>query len=123
MIKTRKDLEKIKAAETPKLAMRQGFKRLYIIVQMGEKGIDAGAKALLDAFILKLNEKLIFDCAIVQGPGTEYEDIDPVVEIEEKDKTTIYGNVTLSDVDKIIESHILCGEIVKDLLVEVKGGK
>lgn len=123
MIRSIKDLERIKAAETPKLAMRQGFKRLYIIIQIGDRGIEARAKAILDAFIQKLNEKLIFDCAIIQGPGSEYEGIDPVVEIQEKEKTTIYGNVTLKDVDKIIESHILKGEFVKDLIVEVKGGK
>lgn len=123
MIKTRKDLEKIKTEQTPKLAMRQGFKRIYIIVEMGDAGINAKAKDILDAFVQKLNEKLIFDCAVIQGPGSEFKDIDPVVEIQEKEKTTIYGKVSVKDVDKIIESHILKGEIVKNLLVEVKGGK
>ena len=123
MIKTRKDLERIKAEQTPKLAMRQGFKRIYIVVEMGDAGINAKAKDVLDVFVQKLSEKLIFDCAVIQGPGSEFKDIDPVVEIQEKEQTTIYGKVSVRDVDKIIESHILKGEIVKDLLVEVKGGK
>lgn len=123
MIKTKKDLVVIKKSQEAKLAMREGNKRLYITVAIGDDGLQAGANEILNYFVKKLNELKLFDCSVIAGPGHKG-DFDPVVVIDEKTHKTIYKEVTKELVDEIIESHILNGKIVTKALLEVEeGGK
>ncbi len=117
-IKSKKDLEKIKAEQEIKLAMREGYKRVQIIVEMGDSGIKAGAKEVLLHFVKSLNAKRILDCAVIQGPGTEHKGLEPVVEIREHDKVTLYQKVNLEIVDEIIAEHIQKGKVVSAHLLE-----
>ncbi len=117
MIKSINDLEAIKASQQFKLAMREGHKRLHVIVEMGDKGIALGAKEILNYFIKKFKEQLILDCAVMMGPSVSEEEFYPVIEIRESNKITKYRNVTTEIADEIINKHILKGEIVISALL------
>ena len=112
-IKNRKDLERIKAGQTVKLAMRNGYKRAYVIVEMGDKGIDAGAKEILQHFVKTLNKELMLDVAVIQGPGSVHKGLEPVVEVRINDEVTLYQKVTEKIVEEIIFEHIQGGKVVK----------
>lgn len=116
MIKSRADLERIKASEQVKLAMRNGYKRMTVIVEMGDEGITFGAKEVLNYFVKKLNENIILDVAVIQGSGSKLKGFEPIVEIRENDITTTYQRVDLNVVDLIIENHIKNNLIVTEAL-------
>lgn len=117
-IKNRQDLEKIKASQQIKLAMREAYKRVYVVVEMGDSGIKAGAKDILQHFVKTLNSQLILNVAVLQGPGTEHKDLEPVVEVRIGDEVTLYQKVTKEVVDVIISEHILKGKVVKAHLLK-----
>lgn len=109
MIRTKKDLEKIKAQQMPLIKMREGKKRFRIVVALGEE--NASAKETLNEFIKVLDELKIFDCAVFFGPKSPISEI-PVVEVHGKNTSTTYVNVTKDIVPLIIKSHIIEGKIL-----------
>ncbi len=109
MIRTKKDLKKIKASQISLIKMREGKKRFRIVVALGEE--NTFAKETLDEFIKVLDELKIFDCAVFFGPKSPLTEI-PVVEIHGKNTSTTYVNVTTEIVPLIVKSHIVEGKIL-----------
>lgn len=110
MIRTKKDLEKIRASHVSLMKMREGKKRFKIVVSLGEENMPA--KETLNEFIKVLDELKIYDCAVFFGPKSSISEA-PVVEIHGKNTSTTYINVTKDIVPLIVKSHIV-GEKVLD---------
>ena len=81
MIRTKKDLEKIRASHVSLMKMREGKKRFRIVVSLGEENMPA--KETLNEFIKVLDELKIYDCAVFFGPKSSISEA-PVVEIHGK---------------------------------------
>ncbi|MGI6360523.1 MAG: hypothetical protein ACOX02_05770 [Acholeplasmatales bacterium] len=109
MIRTKKDLEKIRAKQMPLIKMREGKKRFRIVVALGEENISA--KETLNEFIKVLDELEIFDCAVFFGPKSSINET-PVVEIHGKNTSITYINATKEVVPLIVKSHIVEGKVL-----------
>ncbi len=82
----------------------------------GTSCIEAGSGQLAVAFEAALRRKsLSADVKVRPGRCTGYCHVAPVVAIEPDGIT--YGNVKLSDVERIIDKHVIGGKILEDLLV------
>ncbi|TYB80844.1 MAG: (2Fe-2S) ferredoxin domain-containing protein [Kosmotoga sp.] len=118
-IKSLDDLMKIKEKALKGLKMRDSGKKGKIIVAMGTCGIAAGAKDTLSAIVNYLDEKNIEDISVVQSGCFGLCDVEPTIEVNlEGEEPIIYGHVTPSQVKRIIDKHIIGGNVVSDLVVK-----
>ena len=117
-MKSLEELNKIKEQALKDMILRKGKHSTKIVVAMDDCGIKAGAKNIMDSFVEKLHQKGIMDAVVMMTNCQGMCDKEPVVKIINKDDSvSVYANVTQDKVDKIIEEHILKGNICKDLLI------
>ncbi|ODN31147.1 (2Fe-2S) ferredoxin domain-containing protein [Fervidobacterium thailandense] len=118
-VKSLEELMKIKEQAIQNIKMRESGKRGKIIVAMGTCGIAAGAKDTLKAIVEYLSELKIDDIAVVQSGCMGLCEVEPTIEVAlEGQEPIVYGHVTPENAKRIIQSHILEGKIVSDLMVK-----
>ncbi|MFN6991227.1 MAG: (2Fe-2S) ferredoxin domain-containing protein [Fervidobacterium sp.] len=118
-IKSLEELMKIKEEALQNIKMRESGKRGKIIVAMGTCGIAAGAKDTLKAIVEYMNELKISDISVVQSGCMGLCEVEPTVEVSlEGQEPIIYGHVTPENARRIVQSHILEGKVVSDLVVK-----
>ena len=106
---TRETLHELRDSLVNEIKIRQaGGKIAYVIVGMGECGLQKGAKEVFAAISKKVNALgLRGSVAVIQADMEGFWDMAPVVEvILEGQKPVKYGQVTPEVAQKIIESHI-----------------
>lgn len=118
-VKSLEELMKIKEQAIQNIKMRESGKRGKITVAMGTCGIAAGAKDTLKAIVEYLSELKIDDIAVVQSGCMGLCEVEPTIEVSlEGQEPIVYGHVTPENAKRIIQSHILEGKIVSDLMVK-----
>ncbi|MGC8820144.1 MAG: (2Fe-2S) ferredoxin domain-containing protein [Fervidobacterium sp.] len=118
-VKSLEELMKIKEQALQSIKMRESGKRGKIIVAMGTCGIAAGAKDTLKAIVEYMNELKIDDIAVVQSGCMGLCEVEPTIEVSlDGQEPIIYGHVTPENARRIIQSHILEGKVVSDLVVK-----
>ena len=117
-MKSLKELNDIKEQALKDMILRKGKHLTKIVVAMDDCGIKAGAKEVMDLFVKELRQREIMDVVVMMTNCQGTCDKEPIVKIINKDgSTTTYGNVTQDKVNRVIEEHILNGNILEDLLV------
>ncbi|MEJ5257714.1 MAG: (2Fe-2S) ferredoxin domain-containing protein [Fervidobacterium sp.] len=118
-VKSLEELMKIKEQALQNIKMREAGKRGKIVVAMGTCGIAAGAKDTLKAIVEYMNELKIDDIAVVQSGCMGLCEVEPTIEVSlEGQEPIVYGNVTPENARRIVQSHILEGKVVSDLVVK-----
>jgi NADH-quinone oxidoreductase subunit F len=84
-----------------------------IVVGMGTCGLSAGAQATYDR-LEQLAGEHPGDCVLARTGciGMCYRE--PLVEIREGDRRTVYGGVTPESAERIFQKHVLQGEVIDD---------
>lgn len=118
-VKSLEELMKIKEQALQNIKMRESGKRGKIIVAMGTCGIAAGAKDTLKAIVECMNELKIDDIAVVQSGCMGLCEVEPTIEVSlEGQEPVIYGHVTPENAKRIVQTHIIEGKVVSDLVVK-----
>ncbi|WP_448374477.1 (2Fe-2S) ferredoxin domain-containing protein [Fervidobacterium sp.] len=118
-VKSLEELMKIKEQALQNIKMRETGKRGKVVVAMGTCGIAAGAKDTLKAIVEYMNEMKIDDIAVVQSGCMGLCEVEPTIEVSlEGQEPIVYGHVTPENAKRIIQSHILEGKVVSDLVVK-----
>lgn len=118
-VKSLEELMKIKEEALQNIKMRESGKRGKVIVAMGTCGIAAGAKDTLKAIVEYMNELKISDISVVQSGCMGLCEVEPTVEISlEGQEPVVYGHVTPENAKRIVQSHIVEGRVVSDLVVK-----
>ena len=123
---TRETLHKLRDSLTNEIKIRQaGGKIAYVIVGMGECGLQKGAKEVFAAISEKVNALgLRGSVAVIQADMEGFWDMAPVVEvILEGQKPVKYGQVTPEVAQKIIESHIINKKTVTEYMLDTAAAK
>ena len=118
---TRETLHKLRDSLANEIKIRQaGGKIAYVIVGMGECGLQKGAKEVFTAIGNKINALgLRGAVAVIQADMESFWDRAPVVEvILEGQKPVKYGRVTPETAQKIIESHIINKKTVTEYMLD-----
>lgn len=116
-MKSLAELEEIKKEALKDMILRKGKTLTKVMVAMDDCGIKAGAKEIMDTFVTEIKNKEVMDAVVMMTNCQGMCDKEPVVKIINKDDSiTLYANVKKEDVTKIIEEHIINGNICKDLL-------
>lgn len=116
-IKNLEDLRKYKEQALKETTTRKTANN-QIIVGMGTCGISAGAREVMNAILEELNKRNITDTAVLQTGCIGMCEQEVLVDVKRKDQKRItYGRVTPQDVPKIINNHLINGQIVEELVV------
>ena len=117
---TRETLHKLRDSLANEIKIRQaGGKIAYVIVGMGECGLQKGAKEVFTTIGNKINALgLRGSVAVIQADMEGFWDMAPVVEIILDGQEPVkYGQVTPDTAEKIIESHIINKKILTEYVL------
>lgn len=89
-----------------------------ITVGMGTCGIAAGAREVMHAILEELDKRSI-SASVTTAGCIGICAKEPLVDIHQADKPTItYGNITSAKVPRLVEEHLIKGQVVKEWVVE-----
>lgn len=114
-MKTLEELKQLRDKVAKQVDMRLTKNGYRIAVGMGTCGIASGARPILNEFVEVVGGKDIKNAIVTQVGCIGKCVLEPMVEVFDHDggKTT-YCKVTLDAVLKIVEEHIMNGNIVKE---------
>ncbi len=118
-MKSLEELKAIREKAMKKLNVRTaGEEEIKILVGMGTCGISAGARETLTAMVEEINNRNLQNVVISQVGCLGNCFGEPIVQVNiPNQKSILYGKVTPAKGKKIIEKHILNGEILEDLII------
>ena len=88
-----------------------------ITVGMGTCGISAGAREVMHAILAELEERSI-DAHVATVGCIGMCSKEPLVDIQQGDEPRVtYGNITPAMVPRIVEEHLVGGEVVDEWVV------
>jgi len=116
-MKSLAELKELKNKVQKEMKKRDQGTRAEIIVGMGTCGIAAGARDILKAVLAEV-EKRDLDVRVTQTGCIGMCEKEPLFDVKLPGKERVtYGNLTESDVKKIITEHVVNGNIVADLVI------
>jgi NADP-reducing hydrogenase subunit HndB len=118
---TIEDLAKIRDAARYKIALRQGAGRVKINVHMGTCGIAAGAREILTAVMKEIETRNLHDVIVTNSGCAGLCSQEPMmtVEVLGEQAPVKYVYMTADKVRRIIEAHVLKGQIVQEYALAV----
>lgn len=118
-MKSLEDLKKIRDEAAKNLTIRSTKGGKKIVVGMATCGISAGARLVLAAFVEEITTRNILNVIVTQTGCIGECQYEPIVQVyDENNERTIYANVHVEDVNKIIDEHILAGKVVTEKTLE-----
>jgi len=114
------DLEKIRNKVRRTANLRQGKAKAKITVHMGTCGIAAGARAILTALMNEIDKRKIKDVIVTTSGCAGLCSREPMATVEITGKAPVkYVDLTATKIKKILESHVLKGNVVKEYALAV----
>ena len=118
---TIEDLEKLREDTQDKVRLREkGGIRGKITVHMGTCGIAAGARPVLTALLEEVEKKGIKDINVTTSGCAGLCSREPMATVELFEQTPVkYVDLDASKIKRILEEHIIKGNIVKEYALAV----
>ena len=118
-VKSLDDLKKIREEALKKQQMKETSGKKEVIVGMGTVGIAAGARETLKAILDLIEDNNLEDIIVRQTGNIGLDSFEPIVQVilPGQEKVT-YGKVNGEMAQKIINQHVVGGEIVKEYQIE-----
>jgi NADP-reducing hydrogenase subunit HndB len=118
-VKSLDDLKKIREEALKKQQLKETSGKIEVIVGMGTVGIAAGARETLKAILETIEEKDLSDIVVRQTGNIGLDSFEPIVQVvlPGAEKVT-YAKVTPEMARRIMEEHVVGGEIVKEYQIE-----
>jgi NADP-reducing hydrogenase subunit HndB len=119
-IKSLDDLKRVKEEASKKLQLKPEPGSAQIIVGIGTPSIAAGVQETLKAILETIEEKQLKKIIIRQTGNIGLDSWEPVVQVivGEHPKVT-YGRVNPAAARRIMQEHVLNGQVVKEYVIEV----
>ena len=114
------DLEKIRDKVRRTAVLRQGKARAKITVHMGTCGIAAGARGILSALLKEIENRKLTDIIVTTSGCAGLCSREPMATVEISNKPPVkYVDLTNEKMKKILEQHIIKGDIVNEYALAV----
>ena len=115
------ELAKIRDATRYQTTLRQGAGRVKINVHMGTCGIAAGAREILMTVMKEIESRNLHDVIVTNSGCAGLCSKEPMMTVQVVDEPAPvkYVSLTAQKVKKIIDSHVLGGQIVKEYALAV----
>ena len=119
-IKSIEDLKRIREEALKKQEIKSSSGQKKIIVGMGTCGIAAGARVTMKAILEKIEKDNLSGIVVTQTGCIGICEMEPIVQIQIGDSPKVtYGKVTKDIAERIIDEHVLAGQVVKDYVVNL----
>lgn len=117
-MKSLEDLRKIRDEAAKKINLRNQVEGYRIVVGMATCGISAGARPILNGLVEEVSNRNLTNVVVTQVGCIGKCSLEPIVEVYNKlGQRTTYCKVKKTDINRIIEEHIINGNQVADLLI------
>ena len=104
------ELKKIRERASEDMKLKEGKARVEIRVAMGTSGIAVGSRSVLQTFLDEIENRNLADVVVTQTGERGWASCEPVAEIREVDKATVfYSCLTAAKARRIAEEHIAGG--------------
>lgn len=119
-IKSIDDLKKIREEALKKQEMKSASGQKQIIVGMGTCGIAAGARDTMKAILEKIETDNLSGIIVTQTGCIGVCEMEPIVQVQIGDAPKVtYGKVSKDIAARIVDEHVLEGNIVKEHMVNI----
>ena len=124
-MKSLEELKKLREQAQSSIDLRVLKDGYRIVVGMATCGIAAGARPILAKFVEEVANRKLENVTVTQVGCIGECALEPIVEVYDKDNNrTTYGLVTVEDVNKIIDEHVLGGKVIETKTLEyIKANK
>lgn len=120
-MKTLAELEAIRKKTLDEISLRSNKDGLRVVVGMATCGIAAGARPVMNAFVEALAKKSVRNVTVSMSGCIGKCELEPLVEIVNPDGTKVtYGNMTPAKAVKVVEDHLINGQVVTEYAIETK---
>jgi len=114
------DLKRIREEALKKQEMKSASGQKQIIVGMGTCGIAAGARDTMKAILEKIEKDNLSGITVTQTGCIGVCEMEPIVQVQIGDAPKVtYGKVTKDIAARIVDEHVLSGNIVKEHTVNI----
>lgn len=115
------DLAKIRDETRRQRTLRQGAGRVKINVHMGTCGIAAGAREIMTSVLKEVEEHKLHDVIVTNSGCAGLCSQEPMMTVEVADQPAPvkYVFMTPQKVKKVVESHVIRGEVVREYALAV----
>jgi NADP-reducing hydrogenase subunit HndB len=119
-IKSLDDLKRVREEALKKRQLKPEPGSVQIIVGMGTPGIAAGARETMKAILESIEVMKLSNIIVRQTGNIGLDSWEPVVQVivGENPKVT-YGRVNPDAARRIMQEHVLYGQVVKEYVIEV----
>jgi NADP-reducing hydrogenase subunit HndB len=118
-VKSLDDLKKIREEALKKQQLKETSGKTEVIVGMGTVGIAAGARETLKAILDLIEHENLNDIVVRQTGNIGLDSFEPIVQVvKPSEKKVTYGKVNPDMARRIIQEHVLNGEIVQEYQIE-----
>jgi NADP-reducing hydrogenase subunit HndB len=119
-IKSIDDLKRIREEALKKQEMKSASGQKQIIVGMGTCGIAAGARDTMKAILEKIEIDNLSGIIVTQTGCIGVCEMEPIVQVQIGDAPKVtYRKVTKDIAARIVDEHVLAGNIVKEHMVNI----
>jgi len=114
------DLEKIRERMTRTMSLRDGDARVKITVHMGTCGIAAGARKIMSALLVLVEEKDSTDIVLTTSGCAGLCSREPMMTVELKGEAPVkYVDLNEEKTRKIFSEHVLSGAVVEEYALAI----
>ena len=114
------DLGKIRERMAKTMNLRDGDARAKIMVHMGTCGIAAGARKIMSALMVLVEEKQTTDIILTASGCAGLCSREPMMTVELKGETPVkYVDLDEAKTGKIFSEHILSGKVAKEYALAI----
>lgn len=117
-MKSLEELKKIREKAIKNVEMRDADKSIRVVVGMATCGISAGARPVLNTLVEEVSKRNLNDVQVVQTGCIGMCRYEPIVEVYKNNEEKVtYVFVNEDKVRKIVEEHIVNGNIVSEYTI------
>jgi NADP-reducing hydrogenase subunit HndB len=117
-VKSLEDLKRIREEALKKREIKSAPGSIQLIVGMGTPGIAAGARETLKEILRIIEEKHLTNITVRQTGNIGMDSWEPIVQVLKGNEALVtYGKVTPYAAERIMEEHVLGGQIVSNYVV------
>ncbi len=114
------ELQKMRATARKGIYLREGNFRGKVIVHMGTCGIAAGAREIMNSFLVEMDERKLTDIMFTTTGCAGLCSEEPIATIEMEGSPPVkYRKLTSEKVKKIFDEHIIAGNVVKEFVLGI----
>jgi len=118
------DLQKIREAARASVRLRQGAGEVKVTIHMDDCGIAAGARDIVKTLLGELEKRKIANVTVTISGCAGRCKQEPMATVEVRGQEPVtYVSLDREKMRRILEQHVLGGNVVKDYLLSSHSGK